>query len=163
MSPRAACRLETLGFSSVHDYVGGKAEWLAYGLPREGENASVPCAGELADADPPTCALRDTVADVRAALDGSRYGFCLVLSERRILLGRVRRTATEGADENAPVETVMEPGPSTVRFDTRARDLVQRLAGKHLKTAIITTPSGCLVGVFHRADAEGRLAQAAAA
>jgi hypothetical protein len=163
MSPRAACRLETLGFSSVHDYVGGKAEWLAYGLPREGENASVLYAGELADPDPPTCALRDTVAEVRAALDGSRYGFCLVLSERRILLGRVRRTAIEDADATAPVESVMEPGPSTVRFDTKPRDLVQRLANKHLKTAIITTPSGCLVGVFHRADAETHLAQAAAA
>ena len=163
MSPRAACRLETLGFSSVHDYVGGKADWLANGLPREGENASVPYAGELADPDPPTCALRDTVADVRAALDGSRYGFCLALSESRILLGRVRRTAMEGADANASVESVMEPGPSTVRFDTQPRDLVERLASKHFKTAIITTPSGCLVGVFHRADAESRLAQAAAA
>ena len=47
MSPRAACRLETLGFSDVYDYGGGKAEWLGYGLPREGENASVPYAGEL--------------------------------------------------------------------------------------------------------------------
>ena len=163
MSPRAACRLETLGFSNVHDYVGGKADWLANGLPREGENANVLFAGELADPDSPTCALRDTLAEVRAALDGSRYGFCLVLSERRILLGRVRRTAMEGAEANAPVESVLEPGPSTVRFDTPARDLVQRLAGKHLKTAIITTPSGCLVGVFHRADAESHLAQAAAA
>src|SRR3954447_15694283 len=109
MSPRAACRLETLGFSDVYDYVGGKAERLAYGLPREGENAGAPYAGELADLDPPTCALRDTVADVRAALDGSRYGFCLVLSERRILLGRVRRTAMDGADATAPVESLMEP------------------------------------------------------
>ena len=86
-----------------------------------------------------------------------------MLSERRILLGRVRRTAMEGSDENASVESVMEPGPSSVRFDNNARDLVQRLASKHLKTAIITTPSGCLVGVFHRADAESHLAQAAAA
>ena len=152
-----------MGFSSVHDYVGGKADWLANGLPREGENENVPYAGELADTDPPTCALHTTVADVHAALDGSRYGFCLVLSERHILLGRVRRTAMEGADATASAESVMEPGPSTVRFDTRARDLVQRLATKHLKTAIITTPSGCLVGVFHRADAENHLAQAAAA
>src|SRR3954466_12276766 len=137
MSPRAACRLETLGFSDVYDYVGGKAEWLAYGLPRESENASVPYAGELAHPHPPTCALRDTVADVRAALDGSRYGFCLVLSARRILLGRGRRTAIEGADATAPVESVMELGPSTVRFDTKPGDLVQCLADKHLKTAII--------------------------
>ena len=39
MSPRAACRLETLGFSEVYDYVAGKADWLARGLPREGEKA----------------------------------------------------------------------------------------------------------------------------
>ena len=49
-------------------------------------------------------------------------------------------------------------GPSTVRLDSRAHDLVQCVASKHLKTAIITTPSGCLVGVFRRADAESHLA-----
>ena len=43
MSPRAACRLETLGFdpSFVFDYVEGKAGWLAHGLPREGDNEAV--------------------------------------------------------------------------------------------------------------------------
>ncbi len=33
MSPRAAARLETLGFSRVYDYVGGKRDWLAAALP----------------------------------------------------------------------------------------------------------------------------------
>ena len=47
MSPRAAWRLETLGFERVYDYVGGKADWLGHALPREGEAASVPNAGEL--------------------------------------------------------------------------------------------------------------------
>jgi CBS-domain-containing membrane protein len=119
----------------------------------------VPYAGTAVDNDRPTCALRDPVADVCAALAGSRYGFCLVLSEHRILLGRVRRTAMEGADAKAFAKSVMEPGPRTVCFNTPARELVQRLAGQDLQTAIVTTPSGCLVGVFHRADAEQRLAQ----
>src|SRR5215210_8575501 len=59
MSPRAACRLETLGFdpSFVFDYVEGKADWLANGLPREGDNADIPYAGDLVDGNPPTCAL----------------------------------------------------------------------------------------------------------
>jgi rhodanese-related sulfurtransferase len=39
MSPRAACRLELLGFTQVYDYVAGKADWLAHGLPTEGEQA----------------------------------------------------------------------------------------------------------------------------
>jgi Mg/Co/Ni transporter MgtE len=163
MSPRAAWRLETLGFEHVYDYVEGKAEWLANGLPRDGETASVPYAGELVDPTPPTCALADTVADVSARLERARYGFCLVLNERRILLGRVRRSAIENADRAATAQTVMEPGPSTVRFNSPARDLVQRLADQDLKTAIVTTPGGGLVGVFHREDAERRLDQPATA
>ena len=40
MSPRAVCRLEALGFQQVYDYVPGKVDWLARGLPREGEKAT---------------------------------------------------------------------------------------------------------------------------
>jgi hypothetical protein len=74
MSPRAASRLETLGFEQIYDYVGGKAYWLAHALPREGESASVPYAGELVDPDPPTCRLADRVAAMRAVVDRARYG-----------------------------------------------------------------------------------------
>src|SRR5688500_3212033 len=142
MSPRAACRLEALGFDPrlVFDYVEGKAEWLANGLPREGKNATVLYAGEVVDADPPTCALAPPVAGSRAILEGSRYGFCLVLSARRIVLGRVRGSMLVYADTAATAEAVMEAGPSTVRFNTRSDELVQRLAKRDLKTAIVTTP-----------------------
>ena len=164
MSPRAACRLETLGFdpSRVFDYVDGKADWLANGLPREGENASALYAGDIVDADPPTCSLDTRVAEVLALLDGSRYGFALVVGTRSVVLGRVRRSALEAADSAAATaEQMMEPGPSTVRFNTPADELVDRLASRNLKTAVVTTPSGCLVGVFHRADAEARLGRPA--
>ena len=33
MSPRSAWRLEGLGFERVYDYVPGKADWFASGLP----------------------------------------------------------------------------------------------------------------------------------
>src|SRR4051812_32141151 len=36
LSPRAAHRLEQLGFAEVYDYVAGKAAWLASGLPGAG-------------------------------------------------------------------------------------------------------------------------------
>ncbi len=130
-------------------------------MPREGDRATVPYAGELVDRDPPRCALNDTVADVRAVLDAARHGFCLVLNEQRILLGRVRRSALDAADALASADSVMEPGPSTVRFNTPADELVQRLAAKNLTTAIVTTPGGCLVGVFDRADAQARLSHPA--
>jgi CBS domain-containing protein len=162
MSPRAACRLETLGFdpARVFDYVEGKAEWLAYGLPGEGSNAAVLYAGELVDADPPACALSTSAAEVRDALAATGYGFALVISAGRIVLGRVRRSALASADPSSTAEDIMEPGPSTVRVNTRADDLVARLTERDLKTAVVTTPNGRLVGVFHRAAASKRLADA---
>ncbi len=39
MSPRAAWRLESLGFTRVYDYVAGKVDWFAAGFPREGRLA----------------------------------------------------------------------------------------------------------------------------
>jgi hypothetical protein len=143
----------------VFDYVAGKADWLANGLPREGENASIPNVGELVDADPPWCALSDTVGEVRARLADSGYGYCLVLSEGRVVLGRVRRSALPSSSEDASAETVMEPGPSTVRPHRRPSELIEQLAEKELRTAVVTTPGGCLLGVFHRADAERLLSR----
>src|SRR5882724_6183282 len=111
MSPRAACRLETLGFERVYDYVLGKADWLAHGLPSEGEKASAASAGDLCDPEPPTCALDDTLAVVRTRLADSRYGFCLVITEQRVLLGRVRRSVLDEGNAGLTVEGVMESGP----------------------------------------------------
>ena len=46
MSPRAAWRLESLGFTAVYDYVAGKADWFARGLPRAGRLAEEPTVGQ---------------------------------------------------------------------------------------------------------------------
>lgn len=78
------------------------------------------------------------------------------------MLGRVRRSALDDTPAGQAAEDVMEPGPRTVRPSTPARELVERLAGHDLKTAIVTTPGGCLIGVFHRAEAERRIGGGAA-
>ena len=74
MSPRAACRLDTLGFAEVYDYVPGKADWRAHGLPVEGEHADLPTAGGLARDDIITCRLADPVGAVREQVEASPYG-----------------------------------------------------------------------------------------
>src|SRR2546425_965931 len=71
MSPRAAWRLETLGFTRVYEYAAGKADWGAYGLPVEGTVTKVPPIQQLARTDVPTCRLAETIRDVRA-----RVGTC---------------------------------------------------------------------------------------
>ena len=65
MSARAAWRLEELGFAQIYDYVPSKIDWFANGLPREGEAAGVPWAGDLARDDAPTCASAERLGDVR--------------------------------------------------------------------------------------------------
>jgi CBS domain-containing protein len=151
MSPRAACRLETLGFEHVYDYVPGKADWLARGLATEGEHAGTPRAGQLARDDVVTCRLTDRIGAVHDRVEASPYGFGLVVSEGGTVLGRLRKAALEG-DPEATADDVMEAGPSTVRADTSADELPERLDERNLKTAIVTTPEGRLIGVVRRRD-----------
>ena len=154
LSPRAAHRLEALGFEQVYDYVEGKADWLGSGLPAEGKLADRPYAGELADCKPPTCTLADTASSVRARLEDSRYGYCIVVDEHHVVLGRVRRSSLSSAADDARAEELMEPGPSTVRFNKPVNELLERLRKNNLATMIVSTPAGRLLGVFHRDDVE---------
>lgn len=55
-----AYRLETLGFSEVYDYTAGEVDWLAHGLPTEGEAAGAPTAGRLVRDDVVACRLDET-------------------------------------------------------------------------------------------------------
>ncbi|MDQ6812028.1 MAG: CBS domain-containing protein [Actinomycetota bacterium] len=154
MSPRAACRLETLGFAEVYDYVPGKADWRAHGLPVEGEHADLPTAGSLARDDVVTCRLNDPVGRIREQVEGSPYGFALVTTGDGMLLGRLRGSAMRDAPAETTAEAVMEPGPSTVRADTLASELATRLAERDLRTAIVSTPEGRLIGVVLRSALE---------
>jgi CBS domain-containing protein len=154
MSPRAACRLETLGFTRVYDYVPGKADWRAHGLPVEGDEADLPTAGSLARDDVVTSRLSDPAAGVRELVGGSPYGFALVTTKDGIILGRLRGSALRDAPGDATAEALMEPGPSTVRADTPAAELAQRLARGDLETAVVSTPEGRLIGVVLRSDLE---------
>jgi Mg/Co/Ni transporter MgtE len=154
MSPRAACRLETLGFEQVYDYVPGKADWLARGLPSEGKLAGRPTAGRLARDDVVTCRLDERVDEVRPRVDRSPYDFALVTTEHGTLLGRLRKRALESKADGATAESIMEPGPSTVRPDVPAAELAERLAQRNLQTAIVTTPDGKPIGVVRRDDLE---------
>lgn len=153
MSPRAACRLATLGFTQVYDYMPGKVDWLARGLPREGDKATQPRAIDYACTDAITCGLRELIGDVRERVERSPYRFAFVTSDDGVLLGRLRRTAIDG-DDDLTAEPVMEPGPSTVRADTPPAELAHRLARRGLATAVLTDPEGRLIGLVRRADLE---------
>ena len=129
----------------------GKVDWIARGLPTEGAEAPPQRVGPLARDDVVTCGLDTPVRDVRDRVKESPYGFGLVVSDGGILLGRLRGSQMAQAADDATAEQVMQPGPSTVRCDLAADDLRKRLDDKDLKTALVSTPEGVLVGVVTRA------------
>jgi Mg/Co/Ni transporter MgtE len=155
MSPRAACRLEALGFTEVYDYVTGKADWLARGLPTEGAEPHPPRVADLLRQDVATADLRQRVGDVLPRVRASPYGFALVTGRGGVLLGRLRRAALEG-DRAVTAEQVMEPGPSTIRPDTEPDALARRLREPDLTTAVVTDPDGILLGIVRLVDLDHR-------
>jgi CBS domain-containing protein len=153
MSPRAAWRLESLGFTEVYDYAAGKADWLAWGMPREGTAAQVPTVGEVARRDAPTCGLADRVADAKARAQASGFDACVVVNEQRVVLGLLRSQELDG-DPNARAEQVMRAGPTTYRPDVLARETGARMHERRVDVLLVTTPDGTLVGLLRREDAE---------
>ena len=137
----------------MYDYVPGKADWLARGRPIEGELASQATARRFARDDVVTCRLDEPVGPVRERVAASPYGFALVVSAGGVLLGRLRRDALEG-DPHVVAEAAMEPGPTTVRPDTVAGELAERLRRRDLKTAVVSSPEGRLIGVVRRRELE---------
>src|SRR5260370_13371980 len=83
MAPRAAWRLETLGFGGVYDYVDGKNGWMAAGLPTEGTNAEHPRAGDVARKDVPTCGLKEKLGDVKARVRAQGWDAVVVDNDQR--------------------------------------------------------------------------------
>ena len=157
MSPRAAWRLESLGFRQVYDYAAGEADWFASGLPREGRDAAIPRAGDVARRDVPTCSLADTIGAVRERVRGAGRATCLAVNEERVVLGRLRGDALIAAAE-ATAEHVMEAAPTTFGPDARLADVVQRMRAKDVEGVVVTMSDGRLVGFLERVDAERALA-----
>jgi len=151
MSPRAAARLDSLGFEQVYDYAPSKVDYLARGLPTEGEKAGERRAIDALRDDVVRCGLADPVEEVRARIEASPYGFAIVVAEDQTVLGRVRGSAL-GDAEGSSAQQVMEPGPSTIRADLRTGELREWLEAGGLTTALVTTPDGTLLGVVRLSD-----------
>ncbi len=104
MSPRAAARLETLGFTKVYDYVTGKADWLAAALPSKGSSASLPDARSAVRGDDIACHLGDRLGDSVGRVRAAGKDVCIVIDDQHVVLGRVRGRALDG-DPSAIIKT----------------------------------------------------------
>ena len=81
---------------------------------------------------------------------------CIVVNERGIVLGRLRRDCWE-RDAEAAAEDCMELGPPTTRPDLFLHEVIERL--RKVGSLLVTwygrdEDGGRLVGVLYRADVE---------
>ncbi len=158
MSPRAAARLESLGFNRVYDYEAGKSDWLASPLPTEGRAAAKPDAAAMVRGDDIACHLGERLGDVAKRVKAAGENVCIVVDERHIVLGRIRGRAFDG-DPNSLVEDVMRPGPSTIRPDTDLGTVVETLRDGNVASTLVTNQEGRLIGTVYLEDVERKLAE----
>jgi Mg/Co/Ni transporter MgtE len=158
MSPRAAWRLEALGFREVYDYVDGKLDWLAAGLPSEGTNAQLPRAADIARRDVPRCRLDERLADVEQRVRAAGFDACVVTNAKGVVLGLLRTKELDGEGAKL-IEEVMRPGPSTFRPFVLVHEMAQKMTEHDLVNAPITTSDGKLVGLLLRDDAVRTVAE----
>ncbi len=145
MSPRAAWRLERLGFAPVFDYALGKVDWMAAGLPTVRSGGGGDRAIDAVDTHPRTCPPDQPISalgDVRAVSP------IVVVNEDHIVLGRIDIVPAT-IDPSDVAEDIMIPGPSTVRAHEPLAELLSRMEERDIKHMLVTTPEGRLLGVVH--------------
>ena len=157
MSPRAAARLESLGFTKVYDYEAGKSDWLASPLPTEGRAAGELDAAAMIRGDDIACHLGEKLGDTAKRVQAAGKDVCIVVNDRHIVLGRIRGRALDG-DPDAVVEDVMTPGPSTIRPDTDLGTVVKTLRDGNVASTLVTNQEGRLIGTVYLEDVERTLA-----
>jgi rhodanese-related sulfurtransferase len=147
MSPRAAWDLERFGFDPVFDYTTGKADWIAAGLTTVGEGRRSPRVTEQMDLDVPTCDVAEPVVGVVRRAIAMGWDMAVVVNQERVIVGRVRVSTVDAEAESVAGE-VMESGPTTVHADADLAATLARLKARRVKSVIVSTPDGRLLGVL---------------
>jgi predicted transcriptional regulator len=137
----------------VFDYVAGKVDWQASGLPTEGKGAGVPRVGDHVRRDIATCRLTDQLGEVARHVRATGWDGCVVVNEQRVVLGLLQGQALD-CDPQQLVEEVMEPGPSTFRPDVALGEVTAYMQQRQTDSALITTAGGKLVGILQRTAAK---------
>lgn len=116
----------------------GKSDWMAYGLPVEGEEGPF-AGGALAEAA--MCGPDDEASAVAERLQAMGAARSVVVNEERVVLGLVGLAALKGADQRAAVASLMAVIPSTVRPSVP----LSSLAGAD-EPVLVTDSAGTLLG-----------------
>ncbi len=115
----------------------GKVDWMAFGLPVEGEDG--PFIGDQVS-PVATCDVGGTVADARRALEGDES---VVVIAEGLAVGEVDAATLKDRDDGDALLDVMKPVPSTYRPSVTVEALAEDGGGgRHL----VSTSDGRLLG-----------------
>ena len=149
MSPRAAWRLESAGFTPVYDYVAGKADWLAADLPFDGTAQLV---GQVTRRDVATASQDTPAAEAIRRLDARGFGPVIVLNQAGVVMGAVHRDRLASAADDTAAGALMRFGVTTVRPSEQAEDVVHRMSHAEVSRLVVTRSDGTLIGLFFAED-----------
>ncbi len=150
MSPRAAWRLERLGFDRVYDYVPGKTDWLSFGLAHEGK---AKLAGDMVHSDVPTCSVDARLGEVRSRLTEEESAYCVAIGADGIVAGLVQGGALD-ANPSSTIEQAMEFGVTTIRPSEEVGPLRERMRSSGVEAILVTTSDGRFLGLLLAGDLE---------
>jgi len=146
-----------LGFTRVFRYTPGKKDWMANGLPIEGEDALVQRAGDFARLDVPTCSLTERIGEVKERIQKAGWDSCVVTYEDRVVLGLLRPEALNVNPQDT-AEQAMESGTRTYRLNVPLEKPMQYMQKMVVDSVVVSTSDGKLFGVLKREDVEKALA-----
>ncbi|NJP90244.1 hypothetical protein HCN51_12425 [Nonomuraea sp. FMUSA5-5] len=149
LSPRAAHRLERLGFGEVYDYGVGKMDWLSADLPYDGHAALV---SRNLRRDPVTASLDDALDTLTERIIADPAGMAVVVDGDDVVQGVIGSRELKGADLDGTAERVMRVGATTVRPSEEVGPLVERMDRAKVDHVVVTQVDGTLVGLFGLGD-----------
>ncbi len=137
-----------MGFTRIYCYKAAKTDWMAAGLPIEGEAAARANAGKLAKTDLPRARIDEAVDEIRKRVSASAWNCAVVVSEGSVVLGFLDAAALGGV--RARAEEIMQADPLTIRPNLEPGDIREKLDGA--QHALVTDLDGKLIGLVRRAD-----------
>jgi CBS domain-containing protein len=126
--------------------MGGKIDWLSYGLPIERGEDIVLVIDRL-ERHVPVCGLTAASGEAKRRAQELGADFCVVVNEAGIVLGLVGEEKWKVAD-TTPVAEIMDPGPSTIRPSVSLEEAAEMLRTQKMKSMLVTSSDGKLMGVF---------------
>ncbi|GAC1615074.1 MAG: hypothetical protein NVS9B1_24780 [Candidatus Dormibacteraceae bacterium] len=151
MSPRAAWRLETLGFKQVYDYVDGKKDWFEAGLRLEGTVEKATWLGDRVRREVPVGRMADTVGELAARAHAAGWDEAVITNEAGTVLGWLGAESLSESPSGRAEDAMLE-GPVTFRPSKTLGETAAWMDENRINSVLVTSPDGALIGVARRAD-----------